>query len=98
MSFRLPCYIYCLALCFVLVFFCPISIAITSLGKKRAGLCAFCAVVCFALVGLCLFLLPLGVRNWLRLVIVAHPELFYLAFLDTNKSNIRAQLFKASLA
>ena len=33
---------YVLTLCyFVLVFFCPFSIAITSLGKERANLCAF---------------------------------------------------------
>ena len=31
-------------------------------------------------VGLCLFPLPLGVRDWLRLVIVALPGLFFLPF------------------
>ena len=50
----------CLALCFVLLFFSPFSIVITSLGEERAGLCAF-----RALVGLCLFPLPLSVRDWL---------------------------------
>ena len=36
-------FVLCLTLCyFVLVFFCPFSIAITSLGEERANLCAFC--------------------------------------------------------
>ena len=39
-----------------------------------------CAFVCFALVGLCLFSLPLGVRDWLRLVTVVLPGLFVLSF------------------
>ena len=37
-----------LALRYVLVFFSPVSIVITSLGVERAGLCAFRALVCFA--------------------------------------------------
>ena len=63
---------------FVLVFFSLISNAIASLGNERAVLCAFRAFVCFARVCLCLFHLQLGVRNWLRLVIVALPGLFFL--------------------
>ena len=39
-------FVLCLALCyFVLVFFCPFSIAITSLGEERASLGAFCTFV-----------------------------------------------------
>ena len=60
--------------------FSPVSTAVTLLGEERAGLCAFRACVCFALVGLCLFSLPLDIRGWLRLVIVALPELFFLPF------------------
>ena len=60
-----------------LVFFSPF----TSLGEEKAALCAFRAFVCFACVDLCLFPLPLGVRNWLRLVIVALPGLFFLYLL-----------------
>ena len=56
--------LYCLALCFVLMFFCPLSIVITRPGEERAGLCAFHAFA-FSLVDLCLFPLPLGVREWL---------------------------------
>ena len=38
----------CLTLChFVLVFFSPFSIAITSLGEERANLSAFRTLVCF---------------------------------------------------
>ena len=40
--------LYCLAFRFVLVFFCPFSIVINSLGVERAGLCSFRALVCFA--------------------------------------------------
>ena len=44
---------------FVLAFFSPFSIAITSLGEERANLCAFRTFVRFALVWFCLFLLLL---------------------------------------
>ena len=40
---------------FVLVFFGPFSIAITSLGEERANLCVFRAFVRLALVWFCLF-------------------------------------------
>ena len=41
----------CLSVChFVLVFFSPFSIAITSLGEERANLSAFCTFVRFVLV------------------------------------------------
>ena len=60
-----------LTLCyFVLVFFSPFSIAITSLGEDRANLSAFRTFVRFALVWFCLFPLPLGVGEGLRFVIV----------------------------
>ena len=51
---------------FVLVFFSPLSIAITSLGEERATLSAFRTFVRFALVWFCLFPLPLGVWEGLR--------------------------------
>ena len=55
-------YSFCFTLCyFVLVFFSPFSIAITSLGEERANLSAFRTFVRFALVWFCLFPLPLGV-------------------------------------
>ena len=66
---------------FVLVFFSPFSIAITSLGEERANLGAFRAFVWFVLVWICRFPLPLGVWEELRFVIVALPGLFsYLFF------------------
>ena len=44
-------FVVCLSLChFVLVFFSPFSIAITSLGEERANLSAFSAFVRFVLV------------------------------------------------
>ena len=50
-------FVLCLTLChFVLVFFSPFSIAITSLGEERANLSAFRMFVRFALVCFCLFL------------------------------------------
>ena len=65
----------CLVL-FCACVFCPFSIAITSLGEERASHGAFREFVRFALVWFCQFLLPLGVREGLRFVIVALPGFF----------------------
>ena len=75
-------FVLCLTLYyFVLVFFSPLSIAITWLGEERANLSAFRTFVRFALVWFCLFPLPLGVWEGLRFVIVALPGFFsYLFF------------------
>ena len=69
--------------------FSPFSIATTSLWEERAGLCVFRAFPCFAHVSLCLIRLPLGVKDWLRLVTVAFPGLFFLPF-----SRIFEKIFK----
>ena len=66
----------CVMCHFVLVFFSPLSIAITSLGEERANLSAFRTFVRFLLVWICRFPLPLGVWEGLRFVIVALPGLF----------------------
>ena len=75
-------FVVCLSVChFVLVFFSPFSIAITSLGEERANLSAFRTFVRFVLVKICQFPLPLRVWEGLRFVIVALPGLFsYLFF------------------
>ena len=75
-------FVVCLSVChFVLVFFSPFSIAITSLGEERANLSAFSTFVRFVLVWICRFPLPLGVWAGLRFVIVALPGLFsYFCF------------------
>ena len=52
---------------FVLVFFSPLSIGITSLGEEKAKLSALRTFVRFALVWFCLFPLPLSVLEGLRL-------------------------------
>ena len=62
------------------MFFCPFCIAITSLGEERANLRAFRTFVQFALVLFCLFSLPLGVWEGLRLMIVAFPGLVSYLF------------------
>ena len=67
---------------FVLVFFNPFSIAIISLGEERANLSAFRTFIRFALVWFCLFPLPLGVWEGLRLVIVILRGLFSYLFRD----------------
>ena len=55
-------FVLSLALCyFVLVFFIPFSIAITSPGEDGANLSAFRTFVRFALVWFCLF--PLSLRR-----------------------------------
>ena len=62
-------FVVCLSVChFVLVFFSPFSIAITSLGEERANTSAFST---FVIVWICRFSLPLGVWEGLRFVIVA---------------------------
>ena len=49
-------FVVCLSMChFVLVFFSPFSIAITSLGEERANLSAFRTFVRFVLVWICRF-------------------------------------------
>ena len=65
---------------FVLVFFSPFSIAITSLGEERTNLSAFRTFVPFALVWFCLFPLPLGVWEGLRFMICGTPWTFLLPF------------------
>ena len=74
-------FVVCLSMChFVLVFFSPFSIAITSLGEERANLSAFRTFVRFVLVWICL---PLPLRVWegLLFVTVTPPGLFsYLFF------------------
>ena len=70
-------FVLCLILChFVLVFFSPLSIAITWLVGERSNLSAFRTFVRFVLVWICRFPLPLGVWEGLRFVIVALPGLF----------------------
>ena len=72
----------CLTLChFVLVFFSPFSIAITSLEEERANLSAFRTFDRFVLVWIYRFSLPLDVWEGLRFVIVALPGFFSYLFL-----------------
>ena len=74
-------FVLCLTLChFVLVFFSPFSIAITSLGEEKANLSAFRTFVRFVLVWICRFPLPLGVWEGLRFVLVALPGFFSYPF------------------
>ena len=54
---------------------------------ERAGLCAFGMFVCFVRVGFCHFPLPYGVRDWLRLVIVAVPGIFFSHFFTHEYCN-----------
>ena len=77
-------FVICLTVChFVLLFFSPFSIAITSLGEERANLSASRTFVRFVLVRICRFPLPLRVWEGLRFVIVALPGLFsYLFFIQ----------------
>ena len=78
-------FVVCLSVChFVLVFFCPFSIAITSLGEERANLSAFRTFVRFVLVWICRFPFPLGVWEGLRFVTVALPGLFSYLFFYTS--------------
>ena len=72
---------YVLTWCyFVLVFFSPLSIAITSLEEGRASLNAFRTFVRFVLVWFYRFPLPLDVCKELWFEIVALPGLFSCLF------------------
>ena len=63
---------YVLTLCyFVLEFFSPFSIAITSLGEERANLSTLRTFVWFVFVWVYRFSLPLGVWKGLQFVILA---------------------------
>ena len=74
---------------FVLVFFGPFSIAITSLGEERANLSVFRTFVRFVLVWFWQFPLPLGVWEGLRIVIVALPGLFSNLFFGYPQSALQ---------
>ena len=78
------CFKSCLVL-FCSLFFKPFSFAITSLGEERTNLSAFCTFVRFALAWFCLFPLPLGVWEGLRLVIVALPGISSYFFYHGKK-------------
>ena len=83
-------FVLCIALChFVVVFFSPFSIAITSLGEERAGLGAFRTFFRFALVWFCLFPLPLVVWEGLRFMIVALPGLFLTLFFSMSREDFQ---------
>ena len=72
---------------FVVVFFSPFSIAITSLGKERTNLSAFRTFDRFVVVWICRFPLPLDVWEGLRFVIVALPGLFSYLFSTIQRKN-----------
>ena len=79
-------FVVCLSVChFVLVFFSPFSIAITSLGEERANLSIFRTFVRFVLVWICRFSLPFGVWEGLRFVIVALPGPFSYLFCQLQR-------------
>ena len=72
---------YVLLVLFCSCVFSSFSIAVTSLGEKRANLSAFRTFVRLVLVWICRFPLPLGVWEKLRFMIVALPGPFsYLFF------------------
>ena len=88
-------FVVCLSVChFVLVFFSPFSIAITSLVEERANLSAFRTFVRLVLVWICRFPLPLGVWEGLQFVIVALPGLFSYLFFSTYQQTHGNRLHK----
>ena len=78
---------------FVLVFFSPFRIAITSLWEEKANLSALRTCVRFALVWFCLFPLPVCVWEGLWFEIVVLPGLFsylfYVFFISKGKKGKR---------
>ena len=73
------------------MFFSSFSIAITSFGEERANLCAFRTFIRFKLVWFCLFSLPLGAWEELRLVIVALPGRFSYLFCNSPMNHYGKQ-------
>ena len=65
------------------IFSVLLALRLSCFGKS---LCTFRTFVCFKLVDLRLFPFPLGVRDWLRLVIVSLPGLFFLPFIHRDSS------------
>ena len=79
-------FVFSLVLCyFFLCFFSPLSITITSLGKERAKLSAFCTFVRFALLKFCV-----SSSSWCMGRAAAcdcgTPWTFYLTFLYAFKA------------
>ena len=75
-------FVLCLALCyFVLVFFSPFSIAITSLGEE-IELILVLLYVCSTSASLFLFSVPLSVYEGLRFVILAHLDFYLTRFFN----------------
>ena len=99
-------FVVCLSVChFVLVFFSPFSIAITSLGEERANLSAFRTFVRFVLVWICRFSLPLGGLGGgagaggggAAVCGCGTPLTFLLPFLNLNGLNVYKPLFHLDL-
>ena len=86
-------FVLCLTLYhFVLVFFSPFSIAITSLEEEKANLSAFCTFVQFVLVWICRFSFPHCVWEGLRFVIVALPGPSLTFFWGENFQTLLVQI------
>ena len=91
-------FVLCLILCyFVLVFFSPFSIAITSLGEERASIGGFRTFVRLAIVWFCLFPLPLGAggggggaggRGGAAVCDCGTPWTFLLPFFNLHKTQV----------
>ena len=74
-------FVVCITMChFVLVFFSPFNIVITSLGEERANLSAFRMFDRFVLVWICRFPLPLDIWEELRFVIMDFSLTFLTIF------------------
>ena len=82
----------CFLLLFFSVLFSIVITSLTSLGEEGAGQYVSRTFVYFVHVNVCPFSLPLGVRDWLRLVIVTLPGLFINFFYNSWSLNNHFQL------
>ena len=83
--FILRCDLFYVLLC-VILFLCFSVLLALWLGEGRANLSVFRTFVRFVLVWICRFLLPLGVWEVMRIMIVALPALFSYLFVQVRPS------------
>ena len=85
-------FMFSLVYFFVLIFFSPFSIVITSLGKERAGPCASCAFVYFTRVNHCPFFSSSWCQGLAATCGCGTPRTFLISFVHTIQVSPKLKL------